>query len=249
MLGKQTFGLTKKDFDEKISRIVNNHRVNSRIIGEPKEFILRSCRLNPTWAKISSDPEAEVYLRNIDIAGGRKVKMISLEKGFSKQPVSKAKILDFLYPPRKIKTSATPEERHFNSVKAAMRGGIVDQLKEYRESISLPTTCYISGKELRRGNRMDVDHVGTSFAEISDSFIADRGMVYTDIILMGPPTAKRFKDSSLWKDWQEYHRNKAILSLVCSSANRSKGAGDYETPQHLYGSFESKSPEEIDLNF
>lgn len=248
-IGKETFGLTKKDYNEKLTRIIDNHRVNSRIIGEPRDFILRSCRLYPTWMKLSSDPNVQVYLRNVDIAGGRKVKLISLERGDSKQPVPKAKLVDALYPPKKIKSSATEEENHYNRVKVAMRGGIVGQLKEFRDRVKLPSTCYLTGKELRKGNRIDVDHAQISFSEIADSFLRSRDLCYTDVFLVGPPTARVFKDKELWETWKGYHHDKAILALVCASANRSKGAGDYTTPEELYGSFAKKDPDDLSLDF
>lgn len=248
-LGKQTFELTKKDYQEKLGRIIENHRVNSRLIGEPREFILRSCRLCTTWSKLAGDPEVSVYLRNVQIAGGRIVKLISLERGGTKQPVSRSKLVEALYPPKKIKTSASEEEKHYNSVKAAMRSAVSGQLKEFRANASLPTVCYISGKQLRRGHKIDVDHAGLSFSEIADSFVKDKGLKYTDISLIGPPTAKRFRDSLLWDEWQFYHNVKARLSLVCASANRSKGAGDYETPEDLYGSFAKQDPEDLALDF
>lgn len=249
MIGKQTFGLTRKDYTDKLSRIIANHRVNARLIGEPRDFILRSCRLYQTWVKMASDPDVQVYLRNVDIANGRKVKLVSLEKGPTKQPVPKAKLIDALYPPKKIKTSATPEERHYNSVKVAMRDGVKDQLKNFREGVSFPTLCYLTGRELNKWHKMDVDHVVMSFSEIADSFIRGHDMQYTDVVLTGPPNAKRFKDLTLWVDWQEYHLDKAQFSLVCASANRSKGAGDYETPEELYGSFAKKDPEDLALDF
>lgn len=248
-IGKLTFDLTRKDYSEKLSRIIGNHPVNSRIIGEPRDFILRSCRLHQTWNKLASDPETQVYLRNIEIAVGRKVKLISLECKGSKQPVSKSKLVDALYPPKKIKTSASVEETHYNMVKVAMRNGIKSQLSEFRSSVKLPTFCFLSGRELRRGSKADVDHTGMSFSEIADSFLSENGLVYTDISLEGPPTAKRFRDKELWEEWQAYHLAKANLSLVCASANRSKGAGDYETPEHLYGSFAKAGPEDMALDF
>lgn len=248
-IGKDTFGLTKKDFNEKISRIIDNHRVNSRLIGEPREFILRSCRLYPTWAKLSSDPNVQVYLRNVDIAGGRKVKLISLERGESKQPVSKAKLLDALYPPKKIKTSATDEERNYNKVKGAMRQGISHQLSHFRESVKLPVVCGISGKEIRKGHKTDVDHAELSFSEIADQFLSEKGLTYAEVVLTGPPTAKKFKDNDLWEEWKDYHYDNAVLALVCASANRSKGAGEYVTPPDLYGSFAKKTPDDLDLDF
>jgi len=248
-IGQQTFSLNKTEYTAKLTRILNNFRVNSRLIGEPREFVLRSCRLTETWQKLANDPEVVVHLRNVEIAGGRKVKMLSLERGVTRQPVSKSKLIDALYPAKKIATTATPEEKHFNAVKAAMRNGVKDQLKEFRNSATLPTICYLSGKSLRRGMKTDVDHVSASFAEIADSFVRMKGMAYTDFSLVGPPTSKRFKDDLLWKEWAEYHRQKAKFALVCASANRSKGSDGYATPLDLYGSFKAKDSEDLALDF
>ena len=248
-IGQQTFSLNKTEYTAKLTRILNNFRANSRLIGEPREFILRSCRLTETWQKLAKDPEVSVHLRNVEIAGGRKVKMISLERGSSRQPVSKSKLVDVLYPAKKIATTATPEEKHYNAVKAAMRNGVKDQLKQFRDGFTLPAICYLSGRNLRRGMKTDVDHVGVSFAEIADSFVSMKGMTYTDFALIGPPTAKRFKDEPTWKEWQEYHHLKAKFALVCASANRSKGSDGYATPSELYGSFSAKDSEDLALDF
>jgi hypothetical protein len=248
-IGQDTFGITKKEFTEKFTRIVNNHRANSKLIGEPFEFILRACRLTDQWGKLASDPEVSVHLRNVEIAGGRKVKMVSLERAGTKQPVPKAKLLDTLYPPRKMACTATTEEKHYNAVKKAMRGGVTDQMKMFRDSVDLPQICSITGLMLRKGVRTDIDHVGKTFSQIADEFIEGKGLRYTDIVLMGPPTKKVFKDSALWVEWQDYHRTHARYSLVCASANRSKGAAGYSTAPELIGSFAKETAEDLALDF
>jgi hypothetical protein len=248
-LGKDTFGLTKTEFNEKISRIIQNFRANSKLVGEPKEFILRCCRLTERWAKLSNDPDVVIYLRNIETAGTRKVKMISLERGTSRQPVPKAKLVNELYPVKKIATTATPEEKHYNSVKSAMRNGIFYQLKSYRDSVNLPIICSLTGKKIRPGMRTDVDHIGMPFSEIADKFVEAKGIKYTDIVLKGPPTAKVFKDEVLWQEWVAFHLQHARYSLVCASANRSKGSEGYKTPEKLFGSFSKTNPEDLSLDF
>jgi hypothetical protein len=248
-LGKETFDLNKGEYTAKLGRIISNHRVNSRLIGESAEFVLRSCRLTSQWSKLGATSGASVYLRNIELAAGRKVKMLSLEVGATKQPVSKAKLVDALYPAKKIATSATEEEKNYNKVKASMRGAVSSQLKKFRSSVELPLVCYLSGAHIRRGTKTDVDHVGVSFSELADSFLSSKGLRYTDIALIGPVTAKKFKNAALWQEWQEYHREHAKYALVLASANRSKGCEDYSTPSGLYGSFKSESPEEMSLDF
>jgi hypothetical protein len=248
-IGKETFNLNKGEYSNKLGRIITNHRANSKLIGEPAEFVLRSCRLTEQWSKLGGDPETFVYLRNVDIAGGRKVKMLSLERKGSKQPVSKSKLVDALYPTKKIATTATPEEKHFNTVKTAMRNAVKNQLKEFRDGVTLPRVCPETGMKIRLGMRTDVDHVGMPFSEIADRFMAVKSLKYTDIALMGPPTGKKFKDESLWKEWSAFHKEHARYALVCSSANRSKGSGGYETPGELYGSFSAEDPEDLSLDF
>lgn len=248
-LGRDTFGLSKTDYNAKLSRIINNHRANSLLIGEPAEFILRSCRLTEKWNKMASSPDVQVRLRYIDIAGGRRVKMLSLEKGSTRQPVGKAKLIDELYPTKRTITAATPEEKHYNAVKAAMRLGVLDQLKDYRNTVELPIICAISGLKIRKGQRTDVDHVGITFSEIADKFIASQQCCYTDITLCGPPTAKRFKSNALWEEWKSFHKVHARYALVCAKANRSKGSDGYITPPELIGSFAAVDPEDLSLDF
>ncbi len=248
-LGRETFGLTKTDYSSKLSRIINNHRANSLIIGEPAEFVLRSCRLTERWGKMASDSEVQVRLRYLDTAAGRRVKMLSLERGSTRQPIGKAKLIDELYPVKRIVTSATPEEKHYNAVKAAMRGGILEQLQEYRKGVELPILCPLSGLKIRKGMRTDIDHVGMTFSEIADRFISSLELQYTDLTLCGPPTKKRFKDSELWEEWQDFHRDHARYAMVCATANRSKGSDGYVTPLELIGSFAAEDPEDLSLDF
>jgi len=248
-LGRETFGLTKSEFGQKISRIISNFRSNSKLIGEPRDFVLRCCKLTEQWGKLASDPETTFYLRSIDIAGGRKIKMVSLERAGTKQPVPKQKLVDALYPPRKIATTATIEEKHFNQVRIAMRHAIYYQLQAYRNCCQLPVICHISGKKIIPGSKSDVDHVGLTFSEISDNFIREKNLKYSDIVLVGPPTAKRFKDTKLWEEWTHYHLQHARYALAFASANRSKGSDGYKTEAGLIGSFKSEDPESLSLDF
>ena len=248
-IGRDTFGLTKTEFGQKIGRIITNHRANSKIIGEARDFVLRCCRLTDQWGKLANDPETLVYLRNLEIAGGRKVKMLSLERGGSQQPVPKQKLVDALYPAKKIATTATPEQKHFNNVRVAMRFAVTYQLRAFRDSCQLPVICHISGKKILPGQKSDVDHCGMTFSEIADCFLAEKNLKYTDITLKGPPTAKVFTDTKLWAEWTAYHMAHARYSLTLASANRSKGCGEYSTPPELLGSFSKEDPEDLALDF
>jgi hypothetical protein len=248
-IGKETFNLNKSEFSEKIGRIIQNFRANSKLVGEPKDFVLRCCRLTERWQKLANDPDVVVYLRNNEIAGGRKVKMIHLERGTTKQPVPKNQLVDALYPVKRIATSATPEEKHYNATKCAMRGAITYQIKAFRDSVTLPAICSITGKKIRPGMKSDIDHIGMTFSEIADAFIESKELKYTDIVLKGPPTAKVFKDQTLWEQWVAWHLEKARYAIVCASANRSKGSDGYQTNPELIGSFAAETPEDLSLDF
>lgn len=249
MTAKETLGLNKGEFTKKVGRVIDAHRANSRLIGEPRDFILRACRLSQRWEKLAQKTDTQVYLRYVDMAGGRRVKMLSLEGGGSKQPVPKAKLVESLYPTKKIATTATLEEKHFNAVKAAMRRGVEQQLKQYKSGLEYPIECHITGRRLIRGTRVDVDHIHKPFAQLSDEFVSENMMTYCDIALCGPPSAKKFKDDILWEAWKEFHRKHARYAVVCASANRSKGAAGYATPVELIGSFKPQEDDEIDLDF
>ena len=248
-LGATTFGLNKSEFSKKLSNIIKNFRANSKLIGEPKEFILRCCKLTERWSKLANDPETVIYLRYNDTSGGRRVKMIYLERGNTKQPIPKNQILDALYPAKKISTTATPEEKHFNAVKAAMRYAVKHQLQAFRDASGPANICYLTGLQLRPYSKTDVDHIGMPFSEIADRFIASQNLRYTDITLKGPPTAKVFTDTLLWVKWIDFHEENAKFALVCSSANRSKGADGYSVDLELIGSFQSEDPEDLALDF
>jgi hypothetical protein len=103
--------------------------------------------------------------------------------------------------------------------------------------------------KIRLGMKTDIDHVGVTFSEIADSFMQMKVLKYTDISLVGPPTAKKFKDDILWKEWVAYHLAKARFSMTLSSANRSKGSDGYVTPIDIYGSFAKENPEDLALDF
>lgn len=248
-LGKDTFGLTKTEFNQKLTKIITNHRAGSKIIGEPREFILRCCKLTERWGKLANDPEVLVYLRYNEIAGGRRIKMVHLERGTTKQPVPKNQILDALYPPKKIATSATPEEKHYNAVKGAMRLAVTYQLKAFRDSCQLPIICCISGRKILPGQKTDIDHIGKTFSELADDFIREKCLKYSLITLKGPPTAKIFTDRALWEEWIQYHLAHARFAMTLASANRSKGCGDYVTDPELLGSFAKATPEDLALDF
>lgn len=248
-IGKDTFGLNKGEFSDKLSRIVDAHRAGSKIIGSPRDFIITACRLADRFSKVANEDGTEVRVENWP-CGPRKVKMAVLKRpdGF-KQPVPKQKLVDALYPPRRTVRTPNLERKHVTAVRAAMRQLVDYQLRNYRKTLEYPIECYVTGKQLRPGMRVDIDHLGKPFVQLADEWVENLGLTYCDLALVGPPNLKKFKDAALNDSWVMFHEEHSRLIPVCAAANRSKGAGEYETPQPLVGSFKKEDPEDIDLEF
>jgi hypothetical protein len=248
-IGKDTFSLTKGEFADKFSRIVEAHRSGTRLIGKPRDFVITACRLADRFSKVANEADVEVRVENWP-CGPRKVKMAVLKRadGF-KQPIPKQKLVDALYPPRVTKRAPNLERKHVTAVRAAMRQLVDSQLRAYRKTLQYPLECHVTGKQLRPGMRVDIDHLGKPFVQIADDWVASLDLTYCDFVLVGPPNLKKFKDRALNDAWSLYHEDHARLIAVCAAANRSKGSGDYTTPSGVIGSFEKKTEDEIDLVF
>jgi hypothetical protein len=245
--GKGTFSTT-------LSAIVKNHRAGARIIGKPADFVLEACRLTDQWSTVAYRPDTEVRVANQQV-GPRKVKMLVLrttsEKDGKRHDVllPKQKLVDALFPAKKREATNTPENAHYGKVRGAMRLAIQFQMQNARAKIQYPCECCVTGKIIRRGIKVDLDHHGTCFAELCDEWLRFEGLKYTDVVLAGPPNAKRFKDPDLQKSWADFHFQRAILLPALASANRSKGSEDYATPVDLIGTFKAESSEDMDLDW
>lgn len=249
-IAKETLGLNKGEFQKKLGNIVDSHRINSKIIGKPKDFILTCCRLTTSYSKMANEPDVEVRLRNMKI-GPRKVKCIHLVRASDKfeQPVPRGKLVDLLYPPRKTVKQATPEKKHALAVRAAMRTAVDYQLRAFRKSVRLPAECVHTQKQIRLGIKWDVDHIGKPFLQLCDEWVAAQKLTYLDLTLKGPPNLKKFKDDTLQRSWILFHEMNATLAPALSKANRSAGSGEYRASEALLGSLKKEDPEDVDLDF
>lgn len=248
-LGKEALGLNKGEFSDKLSSIVNQYRAGSKLIGKPRDFVITACRLADRFAKVANEEGVEVRVENYP-CGPRKVRMFVLRRqdGF-KQPIPKQKLVDALYPPRKTVRTPNPERKHVTAVRSAMRQLVDCQLRAYRKSLTYPFECYVTGKQLRPGMRVDIDHLGKPFVQIADEWVESLGLTYCDFALCGPPNLKRFKEAKYNDAWSLYHQDHARLIATCAAANRSKGSGDYTTPPEIVGSFAKRNEDEVDLDF
>ena len=248
-IAKETLGLGKGEFSKKLSSVIDAHRVNAKIIGKPKDFVLTACRLSSRFSKVANEADVEIRVRNMKI-GPRSVKVLHLKRpdGFE-QPVPKGQLVDQLYPPRKTVNHASPEKKHALAVRSAMRSAVDYQLKDYRKTVSFPAECWHTERQIRKGQRWDVDHIVKPFVQLCDEFIEANGLKYCDIALGGPPNLKKFKDTKLWKAWQLFHECHARFAPTLPKANRSQGSGEYQASEALIGSFAGTEDDDVDLDF
>lgn len=248
-VGKETFSLTKGEFSKKLSRIVEAHRAGSKLIGEPRNFIITAARLADRFSTVANEPDVELRVK-LWPCGPRKVKMAVMKRADGKEyPIPKNQLIDALYPPKQTVRTPNTERKHVTAVRAAMRQLVDHQLRSYRKTLEYPIECYVTGKMLRPGMRVDIDHLGKPFVQIADEWVESLGLTYCDLALVGPPNLKKFKEAKYNEAWKMWHEDYARLIPVCAAANRSKGAGEYTTPQPLVGSFKKDDPEDIDLEF
>lgn len=243
------FSLTKKDYTEKISKIINSYRSGTKIIGSARDFVLTSLKLSERFLAISEKSNLEIYIKNWQ-CGPRKVKMIVVKQESGKEiPISKQKLIDSLYPPKQRSNKSSLEKQYSLKVRAMMRQLVDYQLREYRKSLKFPNECWETKRQILASTKVDIDHISKPFMQIADEWLDSLNLTYSEVEMVGPPNLKKFKQPELNYLWKEFHQENARLAPVLSSVNRSKGSRGYETPEHLLGSFKPSSPEEIDLDF
>lgn len=249
-IAKETLGLNKGEFQKKLGTIVDSHRAGAKIIGKPKEFILLACRLCDRYSKVANEADVEVRVKSMRI-GPRKVKCIHLIRPADgrEQPVPRGQLVDQLYPPRKTVRHASPEKKHALAIRAAMRTAVDYQLRKFRKSVRMPAECVHTGKMIRLGVKWDVDHIGKPFVQLCDEWVELQGVKYADLVIIGPPNLKKFKDPKLQKHWVLWHEMNATLAPATAKANRAAGSGEYQASEALLGSFAGDEEDDVDLNF
>ena len=187
-VAKTALGLNKGEFQKKLGNVVDAHRAGSKLIGKPRDFVLTACRLSTRFSKVANEPNVEVRIKNMK-AGPRQVKVLMLrrEDGFE-QPVPRGQLVDQLYPPRKTVNHANPEKKHAMAVRNAMRNAVDSQLRDYRKTLNYPVTCFHTERVIRRGMRVDIDHIYKPFVQLCDEFIASQDLTYCEVGLAGPET-------------------------------------------------------------
>ena len=219
---------------QRFSDIVRVTRLKTPISPEDREFIAGILKKTKKYAALTEKENVEYTPRMIEISRGRRVRMICAEYldesgKFCQIPISKIKAIEEAFPPKKKSPSQSAEslrKKKLSQVRSAFRLLIQPQIDEFRAGILWPVVCEESGKVLYAHDKSHVDHSGQPFVALVEDWLIENDLYYTDLKLVGPPTAKRLQDKELSESWITYHRDYACLGIVDASANMSKGAGN-----------------------
>lgn len=222
---------------KRFSDIVKGTKLKTAISIEDREFIESILVRTKRYKSITEKSKEVSYIpRMIKIASGRHVRMLCAEykspEGKSQQIcISKTKAIEEAFPKktREGSSSSLDKTKKISNVRASMRLSIQSQISKFRKSVSWPTVCVETGAILYQHDKTHVDHAGTSpFVKLVEDWLEANDLYYSSIDLVGPPTAKRFKDESLTKSWQKFHKENAQLEMISASYNMAKGANNWE---------------------
>lgn len=240
--------MNKTEFGKKFSYLVRKYAARTYILGKDKKFIIESCSKVDRYQTLAKEEDIQVTVGYQKISNNRRVKMIFLKRKGTKfkVPVSKAKVLEALYPTKRRKKTS-PEKMHRTKVIAAMRNMVAYQLKEYRSSLEYPLVCWRSQEVIRRGMKCDVDHIHKPFIQLAEEWLKEQKLTFCGLNLKGPVNNKIFVDPEKVDSWLSYHREHSRFALVLAKYNRSAGCGEYTPDAELVGSF--KESKGLSLDF
>lgn len=199
------------------SSMTKTYKVDSKFTSDDRKLVYHLLSMTSSFCHIT-ESDYEITVKLIPIKNVKKIRMIC---GVRKQdefiiPIPKSKLLSQLFP----KKISKPNK--FSALLKASRNIIKPQIDSFRESISLPTICPLSGKKLTHWGMIHIDHLYPLSSLLKD-WLNENNLTPEDITLKGTKNAKVFKDENYYKSWFDYHLNNAFLQPVFKSANLSKG--------------------------
>ena len=118
--------------------------------------------------------------------------------------------------------SITPEEP-IDYVNRACRTAVEGEIRELRESITLPYTCPITGEIIWDMSNIHIDHFDLTFDELFNEWIKDKDIneLYKKTLDSSKDnnTITYFDDEEIIKDFVEFHNNHTHLRAVYKKAN------------------------------
>jgi hypothetical protein len=104
----------------------------------------------------------------------------------------------------------------------ALRFTVQPQLKQYRESITLPVTCKLSGLPVERRRDLHIDHARPFWRLLRD-FCTEHGVDLSVLETTGSGESLQLVDEDVALAFERYHREHAVLQPSLKSANAAKG--------------------------
>lgn len=209
--------MLKKDVDRSLTSIVKSNRIKIKLEVQHSDILFEL--FEKTSLCYISKETHHLYVDYYKIRN-RNIKMIFALRKFDNLviPLSKKKIMSAVFPPKKIESK---EEKHLRNFKSAARYLISDQVKEFRDGITMPITCPLSKKLLTNWSMIHIDHI-VPFSILLEQWLVSVNIKPLDIKLKGGINTKAFADVSIAKSWQDYHRENATLQVLYHEANLKK---------------------------
>lgn len=104
----------------------------------------------------------------------------------------------------------------------ALRFAVQPQLKQYRESITLPVECKLSGLPVERRRDLHIDHARPFWRLLKD-FCTEHGVDLSTLETTGSGESLQLVDEDVALAFARYHREHAVLQPSLKSANAAKG--------------------------
>jgi hypothetical protein len=104
----------------------------------------------------------------------------------------------------------------------AFRFAVRAQMREFRLSVSLPATCYLTGEPLLRQEDLYLDHI-VPFWSLVEEFCTLHGVDISELETIGNGEQLRLLDHGLTTDFQAFHRQHADLKPTSRKAYAEKG--------------------------
>lgn len=83
--------------------------------------------------------------------------------------------------------------------------------------------CPLCGEQLKRGSNVHVDHE-TPFITLLQGFLKFKALSFEDVEVEDLVLEARFADRELGSEWQEYHRQNAVLRITHAQCNLARKA-------------------------
>jgi hypothetical protein len=110
---------------------------------------------------------------------------------------------------------------HRARVVETFRFAIRDQRNAYRDSLTLPVQCALTGSQIIRRADLHIDH-RIPFSVLLEQFRAGEGFQLASVAIRGNGERVEFEDLGLRERWCSFHHDNAALQPTCRTANIAK---------------------------